>query len=63
MMGGEVISWSSKWQPANVLSTIEAKYMASAQATKEGIWMTKFMKELGYMKKGRWWWFNVMTKV
>ncbi len=25
--------------------------MASTQATKEAIWMTKFMKELGYMKK------------
>jgi hypothetical protein len=34
-----------------VLSTIEAKYMASVQAIKEGIWMTKFMKELGYVKK------------
>jgi hypothetical protein len=25
--------------------------MASTQATKEAIWMTKFMKELGYMKE------------
>jgi hypothetical protein len=25
--------------------------MASMQATKEAIWMTKFMKELGYMKE------------
>ncbi len=25
--------------------------MASVQAIKEGIWMTKFMKELGYVKK------------
>jgi hypothetical protein len=25
--------------------------MASAQATKEAIWMTKLMKELGYMKE------------
>jgi hypothetical protein len=24
--------------------------MASTQATKEAIWMTKLMKELGYMK-------------
>jgi hypothetical protein len=25
--------------------------MASTQATKEAIWMTKLMKELGYMKE------------
>jgi hypothetical protein len=30
---------------------MEAEYMASTQATKEAIWMTKFMKELGYMKE------------
>jgi hypothetical protein len=29
---------------------MEAEYMASTQATKEAIWMTKFMKELEYMK-------------
>jgi hypothetical protein len=44
-------SWSSKRQPIIVLSTMEAEYMASTQAAKEAIWMTKFMKELGYMKK------------
>jgi hypothetical protein len=27
------------------------EYMASTQATKGTIWMTKLMKELGYMKK------------
>jgi hypothetical protein len=27
------------------------QYMASTQATKEAIWMTKLMKELGYMKE------------
>jgi hypothetical protein len=29
----------------------EAEYMASTQATKDAIWMTKFMKELRYMKE------------
>jgi hypothetical protein len=50
-MGGGAISWSSKQQPTIVLSTTEAEYMASSQATKEAIWMRGFMKELGYMKK------------
>jgi KUP system potassium uptake protein len=51
MMGGGAISWSSKRQPTITLSTTKAKYMANTQATKEAIWMTKFMKELGYMKE------------
>jgi hypothetical protein len=50
-MGGRAISWSSKRQPTIALSTTEAEYMASTQATKEAIWMTKLMKELGYMKE------------
>jgi KUP system potassium uptake protein len=51
MMGGGATSWNSKRQPTIVLSTTAAEYMASTQATKETIWMTKFMKELRYMKE------------
>jgi hypothetical protein len=51
MMGGGAISWSNKRQPIIDLSTMEVKYMANTQATKEAIWMTKFMKELRYMKE------------
>jgi hypothetical protein len=51
MMEGGATSWSSKRQPTIALSTTEAEYMASSQATKEAIWMTKLMKELGYMKE------------
>jgi hypothetical protein len=51
IMGGGAISWSSKRQPTIALSIIEAEYMANTQATKEAIWMTKFMKELGYMNE------------
>ncbi len=47
MIGSGTISQSSKRQPTIVLSMIEAEYMASTQATKEAIWMTKLMKELG----------------
>ncbi len=52
-MGGEAISWSNKRQPTIVLSTTKAEYMASTQATKEAIWMTKPMKELKYIKKNK----------
>jgi hypothetical protein len=51
MMGGGAISWNNKGQPIIDLLMIEAKYMARTQATKETKWMTKFMKELGYMKE------------
>jgi hypothetical protein len=51
MMGGGGISWSSKQLFKITLSTIEVEYMASTQTTKEMIWMTKLMKELGYMKE------------
>jgi len=33
------------------LSITKAEYMASTQVIKEAIWMTKFMKELRYMKE------------
>jgi len=51
MMVGGAISWSSKRQLVIILSTTNAKYMTSTQATKEAIWLIKLMKELGYMKE------------
>jgi hypothetical protein len=37
--------------PLIILPMTEVEYIASVQATKETIWMTKFMKELGYMNE------------
>ncbi len=51
MIGGRAISWSSKRQPTIALSTTEAEYMANTQATKEAIWITKLMMDLGYMEE------------
>jgi hypothetical protein len=51
IMGGGAISWSSKRQPTIALSTTEAEYMANTQATKEAIWITKLMMDLGYMEE------------
>jgi len=51
MIGGGAISWSSKRQPTIALSTTEAEYMVNTQATKEAIWITKLMMDLGYMKE------------
>jgi len=46
IMGSGAISWNSKRQPTIALSTMEAKYMANTQATKEAIWITKLMMDL-----------------
>jgi len=50
MIGGRAISWSSKRQPTIALSTMEAEYMENTQATKEAMWITKLMMDLGYME-------------
>jgi hypothetical protein len=51
MIGGGAISWNSKRQPTIALSTTKAEYMANTQATKEAIWITKLMMDLGYMEE------------
>jgi hypothetical protein len=51
MIGGGAISWNSKRQPIIALSTTEAEYMANKQATKEAIWITKLMMDLGSMEE------------
>ena len=37
-MGGTIVSWISKLQKVVALSTIEAEYVATIQASKEMIW-------------------------
>jgi len=51
MIGGGAISWSNKREPTITLSTMEAEYMANTQATKEAIWITKLMMDLGYTEE------------
>lgn len=46
-LAGGAISWQSKKQPTVALSSVEAEYMASTQATKEALWWRAFLKELG----------------
>jgi len=40
------VSWSSKRQPTVALSSTEAEYIALTQATKEAIWVSRFIAEL-----------------
>jgi hypothetical protein len=47
MLGGGAVSWQAKKQHTVALSSVEAEYMASTQATKEALWWRTFLSELG----------------
>jgi hypothetical protein len=46
-IGGIVVSWISKLQKVVAPSTTEAEYVAATEASKEMIWLQRFMEELG----------------
>jgi hypothetical protein len=50
-IGGTTISWVSKLQKVFALSTAEAEYVAATEASKEMIWLQRFMEELGKKKE------------
>jgi hypothetical protein len=53
IVGGITISWISKLQKVVSLSTIEAEYVVATEASKEMIWLQRFMEELGKKKENR----------
>ena len=46
-IGGIDVSWVSKIQSVVALSTTEAEYVAATEASKEMIWLQRFMDEFG----------------
>ena len=42
------MSWSSKKQVSVATSSVEAEYVASANTTKEAVWLQTLLKEVGY---------------
>ena len=48
MLGQGAISWQSKLQTTTALSTCEAEYMGITLATKEAIFLSVLLQELGY---------------
>jgi len=46
-IGGTTISWVSKLQSVVALSTTKAEYVAATKASKEMIWLQRFLYELG----------------
>src|ERR1700689_1869676 len=48
MLNNGAIAWKSCCQPTVALSTMESKYMALTEATKELKWVRTLLTELGY---------------
>ena len=46
-LNGGAVCWKSSKQDIIVDSTIEAEYITMAKTTKEGVWMKKFIIDLG----------------
>ena len=46
------VSWHSKLQPTNSLSSVESELKAATEATREAMWLRKLLTELGYAPKG-----------
>jgi len=47
-IAGSTVTWSSKKQPTVAISSAEAEYMASANATKEAVWLRTLLKEMDF---------------
>ena len=47
-VAGGCVSWSSKKQVSIATSSVEAEYVASANTTKEAVWLRTLLKEVGY---------------
>ena len=46
-LGRSVVSWRNIKQKCITDSTTEAEYVATCEATKEAVWLKKFLMELG----------------
>ena len=42
-----LVSWSSQRQKSVALSTTEAEYVAASMATREAVWLSRLMKDIG----------------
>ena len=52
-LSGGAISWRSIKQSCTADSTMEAEYVAAAEAAKEAVWLRKFLLELGVVPVAR----------
>ena len=47
VMNGGAVSWTSSKQDTVADSTTESEYIAACEAAKEGVWIRKFLEDLG----------------
>jgi hypothetical protein len=47
LLGGAAVSWASKKQSTVAFSSTKAEYMACIHATKEALWLRRFLCEVG----------------
>ena len=52
-MGGTTVSWISKPQQVVALSTTKVEYVVVIEASREIIWLQRFMEELGKKQNNR----------
>ncbi|XP_076620058.1 uncharacterized protein LOC143341211 [Colletes latitarsis] len=52
-LAGAAISWVSKKQKTDALSSVEAEYMSMSEAAKEAIYLQRFFSELGFESKSK----------
>jgi hypothetical protein len=50
-IGGTTVNWILNLKKVVSLSTTEAEYVAATEASKETIWLQRFMEELGKKKE------------
>jgi hypothetical protein len=53
IVGGTIVSWISKLQNVVSLSTTEVEYVVSTEASKEMIWLHRFMEEFRKKQENR----------
>jgi len=53
LLGGNPISWESRKQRKEALSSMEAEYMSLTEAAKEAIYLRRFLDILGFERLGR----------
>lgn len=51
-LNGGAVTWSSQRQQTVSLSTSEAEYIGSSNATKEAIWVRRLLQDLGELENG-----------
>jgi transposase InsO family protein len=51
-INGSAITWCSRRQQTVASSTVEAEYIATAEAAREAVWLRNLLKELGFKQVG-----------